>query len=67
MKGLRGTGGSQIGDTVAMSIGALGENIAVKRGVFVMSDHDARLGYYVHAAGKVPFKMFEKHKYLYRN
>ena len=44
--------GSTLADLVAMEVGGLGENMALRRGVFFKGKQaHARIGHYVHATG----------------
>ncbi len=41
-----------LADWVALEIGSLGENIAIRRGVCMRSDEGGHIGHYVHAASE---------------
>ena len=45
-------GSKTLADYVAMEIGSLGENIALRRAAFVRNDSSTLMSTFVHAAGK---------------
>ena len=50
-----------VADEVALTVGELGENIAVRRAAFLRASDTEHLGYYVHVAGRLDFTLRTLH------
>ena len=53
MAALQAPHGKTLADLVAMEVGNIGENMAVRRGVFLQVPEGQQIGSYVHTAGKI--------------